>query len=278
MNYWIVKGHNRAKGWENEWRQNITRGSQWPWKTGRHSRVQELVKGDRVLFWECAPGSRFVGLGEIEAPFKGRNKAGKSVFGIVTVTEYLTKTLAKSDLIQISELRDAAFLKHGQGDAFLAVRPLEAEAIFRRLAKLNPELRLLWPDLDDAAVTREKPEFAGTTIAEFEAVEGNTKLVEHLRRERNRELVSRKKAETLQRCGRLECEVCGFDFEVFYGVVGQGFCEAHHLVPLAELDETRTAKLCDLAVVCANCHRMLHRRNPPMTLPELRTQLRKKMR
>jgi predicted HNH restriction endonuclease len=63
--------------------------------------------------------------------------------------------------------------------------------------------------------------------------------------------------------GRLFCEVpgCGFDFEIMYGHLGRGFAEVHHLRPLAELDGPISTALTDLAVVCANCHRMIHRDN-----------------
>jgi predicted HNH restriction endonuclease len=54
-----------------------------------------------------------------------------------------------------------------------------------------------------------------------------------------------------------------------YGVLGEGFAECHHRVPLAELQEGHPVRLSDLAIVCANCHRMLHRR-PLHTVEELR--------
>jgi hypothetical protein len=61
--------------------------------------------------------------------------------------------------------------------------------------------------------------------------------------------------------GRLMCEVpgCGFDFEDTYGARGQGFAEVHHLVPLASAEDARETTLEDLAIVCSNCHRMIHR-------------------
>jgi hypothetical protein len=61
--------------------------------------------------------------------------------------------------------------------------------------------------------------------------------------------------------GRLRCEVprCGFDFAAVYAALGAGYAEVHHLRPLAEHDEPRLTTLDDLAVVCANCHAMIHR-------------------
>ena len=57
------------------------------------------------------------------------------------------------------------------------------------------------------------------------------------------------------------CEVCGIDFETLYGAIGAGYIEAHHLTPLASLKGTRVARdpVKDFAVLCANCHRMIHR-------------------
>jgi 5-methylcytosine-specific restriction protein A len=61
--------------------------------------------------------------------------------------------------------------------------------------------------------------------------------------------------------GRLLCEVpnCGFDFEVTYGQIGEGFIEVHHLRPLSEADGPTVTSLDDLAIVCSNCHAMIHR-------------------
>lgn len=61
--------------------------------------------------------------------------------------------------------------------------------------------------------------------------------------------------------GRLRCEVpgCGFCFEDVYGALGAGYAHVHHLNALAGGDEPVRTTLDDLAVVCANCHAMIHR-------------------
>jgi 5-methylcytosine-specific restriction enzyme A len=61
--------------------------------------------------------------------------------------------------------------------------------------------------------------------------------------------------------GKLVCEVenCGFDFAKRYGALGEGYAQVHHLLPLSKAPkEGREIKLSDLAVVCANCHVMIH--------------------
>ncbi|MBN9122843.1 MAG: HNH endonuclease [Planctomycetes bacterium] len=90
--------------------------------------------------------------------------------------------------------------------------------------------------------------------------EGRQVMRLHLRKERNRKAVRRKKQRVLATTGRLCCEVCTFDFRATYGDLGDGFAECHHRVPLAELTEEYRIRLSELAIVCANCHRMLHRR------------------
>lgn len=99
--------------------------------------------------------------------------------------------------------------------------------------------------------------------------EGAARLVSHLRRERNRTLVDAKKAATLTAKGGLCCEVCGFDFSAAYGAFGDGFCEVHHLVPISASSELITTTLNDLAVLCSNCHRIIHRSTPMLSIAEL---------
>ncbi len=93
--------------------------------------------------------------------------------------------------------------------------------------------------------------------------EGQVLYKLHKLRERNKKIVLKKKSESLKKYGKLECEICNFDFNKQYGEVGYGFIECHHRVPLSELTSASETKLKDLALVCANCHRMLHRINAP---------------
>lgn len=76
----------------------------------------------------------------------------------------------------------------------------------------------------------------------------------------------------------LECVVCGFNFEKHYGDWGKGFIEVHHLKPLSEKsgEETETNPEKDLAVLCANCHRMVHRKKGmTLSIEELKAKLKK---
>jgi 5-methylcytosine-specific restriction enzyme A len=103
-----------------------------------------------------------------------------------------------------------------------------------------------------------------------EAPEGRYLTMVHRRRERNRRLVTKRKERALKLHGTLECEVCGFNFEQVYGKRGTGFIECHHTQPLeAFAKDGGKTRLEDLALLCANCHRMVHSARPWLTVAEL---------
>ncbi|MBO8169061.1 MAG: HNH endonuclease [Thermoanaerobacteraceae bacterium] len=106
---------------------------------------------------------------------------------------------------------------------------------------------------------------------ELEFPEGKILYRIHKARERNQTLVRKAKEIALrQNNGRLKCEVCGFDFREAYGEIGEGYIECHHIIPVSELDLGAKTKLTDLALVCSNCHRMLHRKRPWITIEQLK--------
>ena len=105
---------------------------------------------------------------------------------------------------------------------------------------------------------------------ETEAEEGRLLARVHMRRERSRKLVNDKKQKMLKENGRLICEVCEFDFGAVYGERGAGFIEVHHTIPLHTLTASRKTRLEDLALLCANCHRMVHAKSVWLTIDELK--------
>jgi putative restriction endonuclease len=101
--------------------------------------------------------------------------------------------------------------------------------------------------------------------------EGKAQLRLHLNKERNQYLVKLAK-ESWRRSsnGKLRCAACNFSFPETYGQVGDGFVEAHHKAPIATLVSDTVVRIADLAPVCSNCHSMLHRRRPWLTVEQLR--------
>ncbi|HEY6320259.1 MAG TPA: HNH endonuclease [Thermoanaerobaculia bacterium] len=73
----------------------------------------------------------------------------------------------------------------------------------------------------------------------------------------------------------LACAVCELRFEDRYGSLGAGFIHVHHIVPISELGPGYMLNpIEDLRPVCPNCHAMLHRQRPPLSIEALRAALR----
>ncbi len=65
--------------------------------------------------------------------------------------------------------------------------------------------------------------------------------------------------------GDILCEACKFSYKKFYGEIGKGYIEIHHIKPIfkyedEELDKTIEVALKNVVPVCSNCHRMIHRK------------------
>lgn len=118
----------------------------------------------------------------------------------------------------------------------------------------------------DRAADSDIPDIDGEIFAN----EGAASWVMHLQRERNQAIVEEKKNQVLNEKHTLACEVCEFDFEKKYGAHGKDYCEVHHKIPLPSAGKRTVTYLHDLAIVCSNCHRMLHRGLKLLAIEELR--------
>lgn len=104
---------------------------------------------------------------------------------------------------------------------------------------------------------------------EASSVEGRSIQAFQRRYERDPKLRELKLA-SVRRAGLpIACEACEFDFGDFYGEHGEGYIEVHHVIPLHSTGVT-TTRLEDLALLCSNCHRMIHRRQPWLNPSQLR--------
>lgn len=101
--------------------------------------------------------------------------------------------------------------------------------------------------------------------------EGAIKQITVNAHERN----SKARKECIRKYG-LRCQVCNFDFEEFYGKIGRDFIHVHHLKPVSEtIEEYELVPERDLRPVCPNYHAMLHKKNPPYEVEELKEKLKK---
>lgn len=131
----------------------------------------------------------------------------------------------------------------------------------------------------DASATRKAVEGANEakvaalpSAEPYEGEEGGVIIRLHKRYERDPKLIAEKRKAATQ-SGAIACEVCGFDFHSAYGELGSGYIEVHHTKPVHTLKAGHKTKLEDLALLCANCHRMAHRKRVPLSLSEIAASL-----
>jgi hypothetical protein len=71
--------------------------------------------------------------------------------------------------------------------------------------------------------------------------------------------------------GKLRCMACDMVPIEKYGGNGDKCIEAHHKIPIEELQPDSVTRVEDMAVICASCHRIVHSKKPCLTIEEVRT-------
>lgn len=111
---------------------------------------------------------------------------------------------------------------------------------------------------------------ADATTFTLPLLEGGVKTVELSTYERNPEARRR----CLEHYGAV-CQCCGMIYEDRYGSIGAELIHVHHVVPLASIGETyHVDPVRDLVPLCANCHHVVHARNPPHSVASVRDAIR----
>ena len=139
--------------------------------------------------------------------------------------------------------------------------------IWEKYLNNKSELKEIAEAIKDNIDVVSPPSSEDESDEEFE--EGKILTRIHKYRERKPSLTKKKKKKVLELTGILECEVCGFDFKEQYGDLGEGFAECHHTIPVSKLKKQQKTKLSDLSILCANCHRMIHRSKPMFSIVQL---------
>ena len=203
--------------------------------------------GPRGIF-----GSGFTASEAFEAPHYNeelRNQGKTAIFVDVTFDSlYDPRTQIKIGIEELTELHPTIWNAQGSGKKI----PFDAAASLSKLWLKRTGITLpLFPDeLEDGE-------------AYFE---GARQSVTVNRFERDPEA----RLKCIVKWGT-SCAVCGFHFEYFYGALGKGYIHVHHLKPLAEIGkQCQVDPVNDLRPVCPNCHAMLHRKKPALTIEELR--------
>ncbi len=130
-----------------------------------------------------------------------------------------------------------------------------------------------WSDVKPALVALSNPK---TDIDIFKEIfEGDTGATKETKiYKRSKELRDAAIDTFLKDYGALSCNICTFNYEETYGNAGKGFIEVHHKTPIymykgADQVKTIEQAIKNLAPVCANCHRIIHRTRPPYTIEQV---------
>jgi hypothetical protein len=265
--WWIVKGDPSQS--RNSFDEMLVPGKLGSWSTKKPSKHWKA--GDGIFFWASAPAMCVVGLGELTGQTELEDD-GHTRFGVRYLTDLISQPLYKDELERDAVLADASFLKSGPATTVLSLPRDQAHRLAELVANSEPAFApvcLRWfPSIGDVAgsaatvdpptnVAEQSDDSIDSELSAFEGAERTRMVVHRLRERRLRsaKIAAFKRANG----GRLFCEVpgCGFCFEDTYGEAGRDFAHVHHLKPLAESDGAATT-LDDLAVVCPNCHAMVH--------------------
>lgn len=145
------------------------------------------------------------------------------------------------------------------------------------LASLPDDIQLTTDLLDVLRLYLALPALGGVTSIDFEPEAADTpnETLDERRRYRFHRSIERnpKAAKKVKQLLGVICQGCDFNFGAVYGATGQDYIEAHHLIPLSSLPSDQVVPMDpakDFAVLCANCHRMMHRKGGPETLADLR--------
>ncbi|MBQ2616675.1 MAG: HNH endonuclease [Synergistaceae bacterium] len=183
------------------------------------------------------------------------NRAGKRINYIAgecdTLLNYKTQ-----DILEVSVLDEKCPKQfwHPQSSG-IRIR----DEVLPMLQELWVEVTKDYPDNPEESVHEEEDDGAGGIV------EGTKKSVYTTTYERDPNV-----RRTFLKGKQLKCEVCGFDFEKAYGKLGAGYIEVHHKKPVSE-GVRMTDLNNDLAMLCSNCHRMIHRgRDHMITVEELK--------
>lgn len=167
--------------------------------------------------------------------------------------------------IHVGGDRKASF-RNPDGVAF-KMQNLRQIATGQGLGNVSATDREVWADYGDrpeevhrlaelikAEKGQELPLFAVDEVFK----EGRILTAVHLRRER-KPLLRRKLLKNRRELGALKCDVCGDGPKVNSEKFDDATFEVHHRRPLAHGDGEKETRLQDVALLCASCHRLIHR-------------------
>jgi predicted HNH restriction endonuclease len=183
-----------------------------------------------------------------------------------------------ADLTNLPEIRAKhpeladAIEAHGE-----ALKTEENSILIRTTAdKVNELQEAIFGLTNAGSATKLEQAEAEPPVEEEEifGVEGRLLARIHVYKERDKSLARQVKSfYKSKNGGKLLCEACGLDPVAMYGADGERCMEAHHRIPIEQLQPDSITRVDDLAVVCASCHRIIHSRKPCIPVADLAASL-----
>jgi 5-methylcytosine-specific restriction protein A len=252
----------------------------WKWTTLEQS-IEQLEKSGKVTErWSCVshktikPGDRafLVRLGS--------EPRGIFAAGYVVCEPFLSKHWNGEDKDVYRVLIDFEVLLNPEKEPILTLEILKAGNLEKQQwtpqssgisikSEIVKELEAVWFDFLTTQNIRLNPYAPSDSEETKTYTEGTANQITQTRYERN----PHARVACINHYG-YSCSVCEFDFEKRFGERGKNFIHVHHLTQVATVGKTyQVDPIKDLKPVCPNCHAMLHRKNPPLTIEELKTWL-----
>jgi hypothetical protein len=262
MQYWVAKA-KRSTAIVAAWLQPETTDVWW---TKR--RPTQLKPMDRMFIWKGGDAPFLIGLGECLSVRDAKNRDGDYTFVVRYISEAFDSKLTIENLRRDSVLKDAAFLKVGPAGTLFRLSPVQG----RHLESLVVRSGLVKGTVLKGGADGREDAMPDLDIPITVAKLREQKLRAHLRKERSSALRKARLRMALE-SGELRCEVCAMEFGALPEDLGERCCEVHHTTPISSLSPGALVRLKDLAIVCANCHRMIHSSVPPYAPEKLRQKL-----
>jgi len=241
-----------------EYFEQYERGESLKWSCGN---TRKIVPGDDFFLFKTGKADRgIIGSGRIlSSPFEDKHYdevkalAGSKALFVEIKFDYLVKPEASTPIareeLDIPELTSNIWDVQGSGKTISS--------------EVATALASLWHQRVDIQVFKSPDELMCASAQTFP--EGAKKSITVNAYERNPE--ARRRCLNHWGCN---CTVCGFRFELLYGVLGKNYMHVHHLSPISSIGQAYMVDpIADLRPVCPNCHAMLHQKSPPLSIEEL---------
>ncbi|MDC3272859.1 HNH endonuclease [Hyphomicrobiales bacterium] len=189
---------------------------------------------------------------------KVRNLKSHNTFEILGYAEYINSEKGRTGHFKITDAGKKALNNNRDSLAYLTNNAFKYVDTLNELEKLTkPESKYQLFD-ENVYIT-----------------EGETHYVGSNKYKRSKKLRTAAVEFYQNKNGNISCSICSFDFEKTYGYPGKEYIEMHHLKPISMFESEDMAKIINEAIenlvpVCANCHRVIHRKSPPYEISDLK--------